>query len=209
MQRTPQAEAAEEQLGRLLSRCAAGDPDAWRDLVAGQHRRIYALCYRFTGSASDAEDLTQEVFLKLVRNLRSFDCERGRFSTWIATMTRNLLVDHYRRTRLERASQSLDAVCTNEDDGGGSMTLADRLADPRPSQQAHVSGVELKLNIQKALSQLPPDLREAVILRDIEDMDYKDIADMLIVPRGTIKSRISRGRRELARLLHRIEGQVV
>jgi len=209
MQRTPEAEAADEQLGRLVRRCAAGDPDAWRDLVAGQHRRIYAICYRFTGSATEAEDLTQEVFLKLVRNLHSFDCERGRFSTWIATMTRNLLVDHYRRTRLERASQSLDACCAGEDEAGGGMTLAERLVDPRPSQQAHVSGAELKAKIQQALTQLSPDLREAVILRDIEDMDYAEIAELLIVPRGTIKSRISRGRRELARLLHRIEGQVV
>ena len=207
MQRTPEAETAQVELGMLVRRCAAGDAEAWRELVAGQHRRIYAICYRFTGSATDAEDLTQEVFLKLYRNLRSFDCERGSFPTWIATMTRNLLVDHYRRTRLERASQSLDACCAGEDEGG--MTLADQLADPRASQEAHASGAELRVKIQQALTQLSPELREAVILRDLNDMDYKEIAEVLHVPQGTVKSRISRGRGELAKLLQRIEGQVV
>jgi RNA polymerase sigma-70 factor (ECF subfamily) len=211
MQRTPEVEAAQKELGRLVRRCVVGDAQAWRELVAGQHRRIYAICYRFTGSATDAEDLTQEVFLKLYRNLKSFDCERGSFQTWITTMARNLLVDHFRRTRLERASQSLDACydCGEDDGGSGGMTLGDRLADPRASQETHAAGMELKVRIQQALTQLSPDLREAVILRDLEDMDYKEIAQVLDVPEGTVKSRISRGRGELARLLRRIEGQVV
>jgi RNA polymerase sigma-70 factor (ECF subfamily) len=206
LQSMPQQDAAQEMLGRLVRQCVSGDPKAWQELVAGQHRRIYAICYRFTGSAADAEDLTQEVFLKVYRHLASFDCERGRFQTWITTLARNLLVDHFRRTRLERASQSLDASCSLEEDGA---TLADRLADPRPSQEAHAAGLELKVRIQQGLTQLSPELREAVILRDLEDMDYKEIAQVLRVPEGTVKSRISRGRGELARLLHRIEGQVV
>ena len=85
----------------------------------------------------------------------------------------------------------------------------DRLADPRPSQEQHVAGLELKVKIQAALKQLSPELREAVILRDLEDMDYKEIAQVLRIPEGTVKSRISRGRGELARLLQRIEGQVI
>jgi RNA polymerase sigma-70 factor (ECF subfamily) len=87
--------------------------------------------------------------------------------------------------------------------------MADRLADPRPSQEQHVAGVELKVRVQHALKQLSPELREAVILRDLEDMDYKEISQVLRIPEGTVKSRISRGRGELARLLQRIEGQVV
>jgi RNA polymerase sigma-70 factor (ECF subfamily) len=206
LQRTPEQEAAQEALSRLVRQCRTGDPQAWQQLVVSQHRRIYAICYRFTGSATDAEDLTQDVFLKLYRNLASFDVERGSFQTWITTLTRNLLVDHFRRTRLERATDSLNAGYPGEEDG---TTLADRLADPHATPEAHASGMELKVRIQQALAQLSPELREAVILRDLEDMDYKEIAQVLHIPEGTVKSRISRGRGELARLLHRIEGQVV
>jgi RNA polymerase sigma-70 factor (ECF subfamily) len=206
LQPTPEQEAAQQALVRLVRQCMAGDQLAWQQLVVSQHRRIYAICYRFTGSATDAEDLTQDVFLKLYRNLSSYDTQKGSFNTWITTLTRNLLVDHFRRTRLDRATDSLDASLSADDDG---PSMADRLADPSPSQEAHASGLELKVRIQQALAQLSPELREAVVLRDLEDMDYKEIAQVLRIPEGTVKSRISRGRGELARLLHRIEGQVV
>jgi RNA polymerase sigma-70 factor (ECF subfamily) len=209
LQRTPEQEAAQEALGKLVRQCMAGDQQAWQQLVVSQHRRIYAICYRFTGSSGDAEDLTQDVFLKLYRNLASFDTQKGSFQTWITTLARNLLVDHFRRTRLDRATDSMDASFSGED---GSLTLADRLGeltDPGPSPEKHVSGLELKARIQQALAQLSPELREAVVFRDLEDMDYKEIAQVLRIPEGTVKSRISRGRGELARLLQRIEGQVV
>jgi RNA polymerase sigma-70 factor, ECF subfamily len=206
LQRTPEQAAEQDALGRLVRQCIAGDQQAWQQLVVSQHRRIYAICYRFTGSATDAEDLTQDVFLKLYRNLASFDTHKGSFQTWITTLARNLLVDHFRRTRMDRASESLDASCVDSDDG---PTHAGRLIDPRPSQETHAAGLELKARIQQALAQLSPELREAVVFRDLEDMDYKEIAQVLRIPEGTVKSRISRGRGELARLLQRIEGQVV
>ena len=206
LQRTPEQEAEQEAVSKLVRQCIAGDPQAWQQLVVSQHRRIYSICYRFTGSSSDAEDLTQDVFLKLYKNLTSFDTLKGSFQTWITTLARNLLVDHFRRTRLDRASDSLDASFDGEEDG---PTMGDRLADTRPSQEAHVAGLELKVKVQAALKQLSPELREAVILRDLEDMDYKEIAQVLRIPEGTVKSRISRGRGELARLLQRIEGQVI
>ena len=206
MVRTPEQEAEQQALVRLVRQCMAGDQPAWQQLVVSQHRRIYAICYRFTGSASDAEDLTQDVFLKLYRNLASFDVQKGNFQTWITTLARNLLVDHFRRTRMERATDSLDASLNGEDDG---VTLAGRLADPGRGQDSHVAGLELKAKIQQALAKLSPELREAVVFRDLEEMDYKEIAQVLRIPEGTVKSRISRGRAELARLLQRIEGQVV
>lgn len=206
VQRTPEQEAAQDAAARLVHQCLAGDPLAWRQLVSSQHRRIYGICYRFTNSTSEAEDLTQEVFLKLFKNLSAFDTARGSFQTWITTLTRNLLVDHFRRTRQERLTDSLDITFSGEEDGD---TLADRLPATGKPQDQHVAGLELKVRIQAALKQLSPELREAVILRDLEDMDYKDIAQVLRVPEGTVKSRISRGRGELARLLQRIEGQVV
>jgi RNA polymerase sigma-70 factor, ECF subfamily len=198
--------AEQQELADLAARCLAGDAVAWEKLARTQHRRVYGICYRFTGSQTDAEDMTQEVFLKMYRNLGSFDAAKGSFNTWLATLTRNLLVDNYRRTRMDRASDSLDETFDGEDDG---MTRADRLADGGKSQEQLVSGHELRAQIQAALKQVSPELREAVILRDLEDMDYKDIADVLGVPQGTVKSRISRGRAELARLLKRIEGQVM
>jgi RNA polymerase sigma-70 factor (ECF subfamily) len=198
--------AEQKALADLAALCLQGDAQAWEQLARTQHRKIYGICYRFTGSQSDAEDLTQEAFLKMYRNLASFDRSKGGFTTWLTTLTRNLLVDNYRRSRLERASDSLDESYDNEEDG---PTKAERLTDGGKSQEQHVAGLELRAQIQEALKQVSPDLREAVILRDLEDMDYKEIAEILQVPQGTVKSRISRGRSELARLLKRIEGQVM
>jgi RNA polymerase sigma-70 factor (ECF subfamily) len=198
--------AEQKALAELAMRCVAGDAQAWEQLARTQHRRVYGICYRFTGSQSDAEDLTQEVFLKMYRHLASFDPTKGGFTTWLTTLTRNLLVDNYRRTRLERASDSLDETYDGEDEG---PTKAERLVDGGRTQEQHVAGLELRTQIQAALKQVSPELREAVILRDLEDMDYKEIAEILCIPQGTVKSRISRGRSELARLLKRIEGQVM
>jgi len=198
--------AEQQALAQLAARCLDGDAEAWEKLATTQHRRIYGICYRFTGNPTEAEDLTQEAFLKMFKNLSNFDPAKGGFTTWLTTLTRNLLVDNYRRTRMERASDSLDETYSGEEDG---PTKADKLADNKPSQEHHVAGLELRAQIQHALAQVSPDLREAVILRDLEDMDYKEIAEILGVPQGTVKSRISRGRAELAKLLKRIEGQVM
>ncbi len=201
-----EASAEQQALAELAARCLQGDAQAWEKLATGQHRRIYGICYRFTGSPTEAEDLTQEAFLKMFKNLGSFDPAKGGFTTWLTTLTRNLLVDNYRRTRMERASDSLDETYDGEDDG---PTKGEKLADGGKSQEQHVAGLELRAQIQQALAQVSPDLREAVILRDLEDMDYKEIAEILGVPQGTVKSRISRGRAELARLLKGLEGQVM
>ena len=206
VQRTPEQQAEQDALGLLVRQCMAGDPRAWHHLVTGQHKRIYAICFRFTGDQTEAEDVTQDVFLKVYRNLSTFDPAKGGFYTWITTLTRNLLVDNYRRTRTNRVSDSLDQTVSGEDDG---PTMAERLQEPGQDQEQHVAGLELRASIQAALLKLSPELREAVILRDLEDMDYKEIALILKIPEGTVKSRISRGRAELARLLQRIERQVV
>ncbi|SEG70569.1 RNA polymerase sigma-70 factor, ECF subfamily [Bryocella elongata] len=201
--------AAEEAraMAAVAQRALAGDSAAWEQIARSQHKRIYGICYRFTGSPTEAEDLTQDAFMKIYRNLASFDATKGGFNTWVTTLTRNLLVDNYRRTRMDRASESLDEPLSGEDEGGPSR--AERLADGGRNQEQHVSGLELKAQIQAALKQVSPELREAVILRDLEDMDYKEIAEVLGVPQGTVKSRISRGRAELARLLKSMEGQVM
>jgi RNA polymerase sigma-70 factor (ECF subfamily) len=206
LQRTPEQQAEQDALAALVRLCMEGDQRAWHQMVTSQQKRVYGICYRFSGSQSDAEDMTQDVFLKIYRNLASFDQEKGSFQTWITTLTRNMLVDQFRRTKLERATDSMDVSATGEDDG---PTMSERLADTRPSQEQNYAGLELKAKIQDALTKLSPELREAVILRDLEDMDYKEIAVVLKIPEGTVKSRISRGRGELARLLQRIERQVM
>lgn len=190
----------------LVERCLKGDSFAWTELVKAHHRRVYGLCFRFTGSATDAEDLTQEVFLKVYGNLTSFDLARGTFQTWITTMTRNLLVDHFRRSRALRVTDSMDAGWESD---GDEMPLMRRLAEKGPTQHDRAVQKEIEKMVQEALTKISPELREAVILRDLQDMDYKEIAQVLRIPEGTVKSRISRGRAELARLLERSKGQVV
>ncbi len=192
----------------VVRRCLNGDSLAWVELVRTHHGRVYGLCYRFTGSPHDAEDLTQDVFLKVYGNLHAFDGARGSFQTWLTTMTRNLLVDHFRRSKQQRVTESIDAGWDENDGRAGVDRLGIYLEDRSRSPHEHALQRELETMVQQALTKVSPELREAVILRDLQDMDYKDIALVLHVPEGTVKSRISRGRAELARLLHRDQKQV-
>ena len=179
---------------------------AWEEIVQRYYRRIYNICYRFAGSADDAQDLTQEVFIKMYRTLRSYDVERGAFMTWLTTMTRNLLVDHFRKTKQDRVTDSMDAAPSEHEDA---MPFSEQIEDKRLPPDARVQSRETGEVVHEALQKLSPELREAVILRDLQDMDYRDIAAVLKVPEGTVKSRINRGRAELARLLQRIYRQVM
>ncbi len=190
---------------QVVSRCMDGDSGAWAELVRAHHRRVYGLCYRFTGNAADAEDLTQDVFLKIYSNLSSFDLARGSLQVWITTMTRNLLVDNFRRTRNLRSTDSLDHGWDETDE----LRPIDRLTARGPSPHELAAQKELAKMVQEALAQVSPELREAVILRDLQDLDYKEIAQVLAIPEGTVKSRISRGRAELARLLERNPREVM
>ena len=195
----------------LVRRCVGGDGVAWEEIVRLHNRRVYNLCYRFTGSNDDADDLAQEVFIKIYRTLSSYNAEKGAFTTWIATLTRNLLVDHYRSSKQERLTDSLDAGTESPSQShlkDEPQPLLEKLADAAPSPEARMQQQDTRKMVQNALAQLSPELREAVILRDLQDMDYREIAQVLKVPEGTVKSRINRGRTELARLLQRIHRQV-
>ncbi|HEX5434068.1 MAG TPA: sigma-70 family RNA polymerase sigma factor [Candidatus Angelobacter sp.] len=194
----------DQQTGALVQRCLAGDAAAWEGIVHLYNRRVYNLCYRFTNSPDDAEDLTQEVFIRIYRTLGSYAVEKGAFNTWLTTLTRNLLVDHFRRSKHDRMTDSMDA---NLGDGEDAPTLSEKLPDRGPAPDDRLATSETQQMVRAALARLSPDLREAVILRDLQDMDYKDIAQVLRVPEGTVKSRINRGRMELARLLSRNKKQ--
>ncbi len=169
-------------------------------------QRIYNICYRFAGSADDAEDLAQEVFIKMYRTLASYDPSKGAFVTWVTTITRNLLVDHFRKTKQDRITDSIDAVSSAHEDA---QPLSEQIQDQSAPPDAHVRSREVGETVHAALAKLSPELREAVILRDLQDFDYREIATVLKVPEGTVKSRINRGRAELARLLQRTYRQVM
>jgi len=201
--------ALEQDWTQIVGRCMNGDSSAWAEMVRTHQKRVYGLCYRFAGNATDAEDLTQDVFLKIYSNLGSFDATRGSLPVWITTMTRNLLVDNYRRTRNQRATGSLDDGWDQTEELRSHLSVSDRLADAGPSPHESAARQELKKMVQKALMKVSVELREAVILRDLQDLDYKEIAQVLGIPEGTVKSRISRGRAELARLLERTKREVM
>jgi len=190
----------------LVRRCVSGDAAAWEEIVQTYNRRIYNICYRFAGSSSDAEDLTQEVFIKMYRTLSSYDSSKGAFVTWITTITRNLLVDHFRKSKQDRVTDSIDTTASEHED---SQPLSERIVDKSAPPDAHVRSREVGDTVHAALGKLSPELREALILRDLQDMDYREIAQVLKVPEGTVKSRINRGRAELARLLQRTYRQVM
>ncbi len=177
----------------LVERCLSGEEAAWEQLVRTHTRRVYGLCYRFTGKDGEAQDLTQEVFLRVYRTLKTFRATEGAFTTWLARLARNLLIDNYRRTRQERLTDSIEEQLpwVEESVSAGS----------RP--EGLVAGREASEILQAALQKLSPELREAVILRDLQEMEYKEIADILRIPEGTVKSRLNRGRAELARVLRR------
>jgi RNA polymerase sigma-70 factor (ECF subfamily) len=177
----------------LIERCLGGDESAWEDLVRVHTRRVYTLCYRFTGSDSEAQDLTQEVFLRIFRTLQSFRSAEGSFATWLARLTRNLLIDHYRRRHQDRVTDSIEEQLPLLGEGPATSS--------RP--EGIVVGREASEILQIALQKLSPELREAVILRDLQDMEYREIASVLKIPEGTVKSRLNRGRAELARVLRR------
>ena len=201
-------QSTELESAAIVRRCLGGDPGAWAEMVRAHHKRVYGLCYRFTGNPADAEDLTQDVFLKIYSNLASFDAMRGSLPVWIATMTRNLLVDNFRRTRNQRATSSLDEGWEAADDDRPLRPI-DRLVAGGPTAHESAARKELEKMVQQALAQVSVELREAVILRDLQDLDYREIAQVLDIPEGTVKSRISRGRAELARLLERNKREVM
>ena len=184
-----------EHEAELVKRCLAADAAAWEALLQTHTRKIYNLCYRFTGRPADSEDLTQEVFIKVFQTLRTFDAAQGSFGTWLSRVARNHLVDHYRRTKKDRITSSLDdELGTLEEKPGATVEPV-----------AEVETRERRELLQRGLERLSPDLREAVVLRDLQDLDYDEIAQVLGVPVGTVKSRINRGRLELARVLKRME----
>ncbi len=175
----------------LVEKCLNGSDQAWEELVKAHSRLVYSSCYRFTGRADEARDLTQEVFIKVFRNLSAFNAEVGSFKTWLVRLTRNLLIDNYRKTKKHQVLDSIEDQAYALEEKAGYGGQADRSLRQREAGEL----------LQAGLERLSPELREAVILRDIQQLEYREIGEALKIPDGTVKSRINRGRRELARHL--------
>lgn len=192
------AQAETGSIVQQVRRCMAGEASAWKELVGSYYRLVYYLCFKFTSSSSDAEDLTQDIFLKLFCSLSRFDSEKGSFKTWIKQVTRNHLVDNFRASQVIRASESLEEVLGGESEGS---FKAYNLIDGRPSPEQSFASLEARAQVYAALRQLSSYNRDVVILCDLEERSYSEAAQILGIPVGTVKSRLNRGRVELARVL--------
>ena len=183
----------------LVERCLAGDRGAWEGIVRQYHKRVYNLAYRYCGRFDEAEDLTQEIFFKVYRTMGAYRPESGEFVIWLLRVGRNLIIDRYRKFRTERSLT--DAIDVE----------FERIAE-NPARYDHPGEAyrkqELSDVVHGALLDLSTDLREAVILRDLEGCTYDEMTQILSIPLGTVKSRINRGRTELGRRLRGMRGQL-
>jgi len=185
----------------LVTGLCQGDGDAYEILIQRYQQPVYNLVCRLLNDPSDAADIVQEVFLKVFRNIRSF---RGGSSlkTWIYRIAVNEAYN-YRRWFSRHLRQ--EVPFTGED---GNTACADNLADPGRSPFDHAADHETRALVEKALENLNPRFRAAVVLRDIEDLSYEEIAAVLDISLGTVKSRILRGRESLRKMLEkRLEGE--
>lgn len=178
----------------LVRRARAGDGVAWEEIVSSFSRRIFNLAYRFTSSVEAAEDLTQEVFVRIYKTLDQYDPKQGDLSNWLMRLARNLVIDDYRHRQRNPQNSMADAVDDHQY----------HLRAVGTSAQKELERRELAAQVQEGIDKLPPDLKTCVILRDIEELTYQEIVDVLQIPEGTVKSRINRGRIELAKILRRM-----
>ena len=174
----------------LIERCLRKDNAAWEMVIVRFRRRVFHIAYKFTGKHDEAEDLTQEIFLKVFKSLDKFNRDAD-FSTWLSSVARNYCIDHYRASKREKEVLVEDALAYDlapASYGNPYRALEDQ---------------DRRSLMRRGLDQLPDKLREAVILRDLQGLTYQEMATRLALPEGTVKSRINRGREELARLLLR------
>jgi len=170
---------------RLIQRAAKGDAAAFNQLLGMHERRMYAVALRMCGNPEDAQDCLQEAMLRIFRSITGFKAQSS-FSTWVYRITMNTCLDELRR-RKNRPNTSLDGLT----DAGWAPE------DTGPSPEKHAMQSDMGRQLHAMMQELPEEMRSAVVLRDIEGYSYDEIANMLGVNVGTIKSRISRGREKL------------
>jgi RNA polymerase sigma-70 factor (ECF subfamily) len=175
---------------RLRDRCLAGDERAWQELVSRHLPRVLAFAMGFAGRRQAAEDVAQEIFTRLFRTLGAYDPARGSFEAWLMTMARHVAIDQYRRSREDRLRE---------------VPLVTDVASAGDEGPQRVERRQARELVMSGLRALPPELREPVVLCDLQGATYDDAAAALDVPLGTLKSRLNRARLELAR---RLRGRV-
>lgn len=176
----------------LIDACLRKEAAAWEEIVSRFRRKVFHIAYKFTGRHAEAEDLTQEIFLKVFRSLDKFHRDAD-FSTWLGSVARHYCIDHYRASKREREVLVEDLLAFDHapaSSGNPQRALEDRA----------VRGL-----VRRGLDQLAPKLREAVVLRDLQGLSYQEMAERLGLPEGTVKSRINRGREELVRRLRKAQ----
>ena len=162
-------------------------------LVDSYSKRIFNMAYQFAGSYEEAEDLTQDIFLKLYNSLSKYDFEKN-FSAWFLTLARNYMIDNYRKTKWEKKTR---------DEFNEHLLYSDAFDSPENG----IIREESKKIIWESLNHLSPEIRMAIILRDIQGKKYEEIAEIVNLPLGTVKSRVNRGRLQLARILKEKKGE--
>lgn len=176
----------------MIRDCREGRPGAWQTLVDQFAKRIFSMAYRFSNNREEAEDMTQEIFVKLWNNLPRYDSGKD-FTAWFLTMARNHLIDEYRKQKLEKSLRD----------------EFDEQTQSRPAYDGPEEGyarLEARQTLMTYLAGLPSDMRTAIILRDIEGRSYEEMAETLHLPQGTVKSRVNRARLRLAELVREIKG---
>ena len=179
----------------LIRRAQRGDADAFEQLLLEHQKNVYNLCYRMAGNPDDAMDLSQETFLRAWRCLDQYQFASA-FSTWLYRLCSNICIDFLRRRRRQQT-----VPLTFEDADGEEQTYAVPDAQPLPEEQ-----VGLKLTretLAAAMAQLLPEHRAVLQLRVVNEMSYEQIADVLDIQIGTVKSRLSRARNQLKKILER------
>jgi len=179
-------------LDAVIRECLEGSQSAWETLVSTFAKRIFNMAYQFSGSRQEAEDKTQEVFLKLHGALPRYDSGKN-FTAWLLTLTKNHLIDEYRRTKWEKTQR----------DDFDERVLA-QTAHDGPEQS--LVEKETKALVWEGLNRLSADMRMVIILRDLQGKSYEEVAEIFDLPLGTVKSRVNRARIQLAQVLKEYRG---
>ena len=191
---SPEAIADREEEHAIVRKVLEGDGEAYRVLVERYQERIYFVCYGFVRNKEDATDLAQEAFVKAYKNLPRFQF-RSKFYSWLARIASNLCIDWLRRKKVRKAEEFDEGVAAKE--SAGVISMAHFKNDPSRS----ASNAQLRIRLAEAIEALPEQQRQAIVLREIDGLAYKEIAEIMDIPEGTVMSRLYYARKKLQRAL--------
>lgn len=169
----------------LIKKCKKGNVEAFEKLISNYQKKIFNLCYRYVQNYDDAIELSQEVFIKIYKSISTFNSNSS-LSTWIYKIATTTCIDEIRK----RKKHNTVSIEESEQENVCTIEIADLSADPLTQIEKN----ELKIDIQNAISQLSEEFKTVIILRDIQGFSYNEIAEILSIPLGTVKSRIKRAR---------------